>query len=305
MASGPVIERRTPTARFTGLPEPAYKQAMNYRHAFHAGNFADVFKHAVLTLLLGHLRRKATPFAVFDVHAGVGLYDLWGDAAGKTGEWQDGIERFLAEPPPSELTDYAAAVHEVNEPGALRFYPGSPLLARRAMRPGDRLTLAELHPDDVRLLKSNFTGDSQVAVHQRDAYEALKALLPPPERRGLVLIDPPFELKDEFSRILCGLTQALKRWGAGTYVVWYPIKDRPLVAAFHADLAALPVKEILAAELLIHPDDYPARLNGCGLAILNPPWQLDETLARLMPELHRRLARSGGSGRVAWVKRDE
>lgn len=278
---------------------------MNYRHAFHAGNFADVFKHAVLTLLLGHLCRKDTPFAVFDVHAGVGLYDLWGDAAGKTGEWQDGIERFLAEPAPPDLADYVAAVGAVNEPGSLRFYPGSPLLARRAMRPGDRLVLAELHPDDVRLLKGNFAGDPQVAVHHRDAYEALKALLPPPERRGLVLIDPPFEIGGEFTRIRRGLAQALKRWVAGTYVVWYPIKDRPPVAAFHEELAALPVREILAAELLIHSDDYPARLNGCGLAILNPPWQLDETLTGLMPELHRRLGRSGGAGRVAWVKRDQ
>jgi len=277
---------------------------MNYRHAYHAGNFADVFKHVVLTLLLGHLRRKETPFAVFDVHAGVGLYDLWGDAAGRTGEWQEGVVRLLAEPPPPELADFVAALHEVNAPGEIRFYPGSPLFARRAMRPGDRLVLTELHPDDVRLLKGNFSGDPQVAVHHRDAYEALKGLLPPPERRGMVLIDPPFEIKDEFTRICHGLAAALLRWANGTYVVWYPIKDRPPIAAFHQELATLPAKQILVAELLIHPEDTPARLNGCGLAIVNPPWQIDETLARLVPELHRRLGRSGGVGRVEWLKRE-
>lgn len=276
---------------------------MNYRHAFHAGNFADVFKHAVLTLLLEHLRRKETPFAVFDVHAGVGLYDLWGDAAGKTGEWREGIERFLAEPPPPELADYAAAVREVNGPDELRFYPGSPLLVRRAMRPGDRLVLVELHPDDIGPLKRNFSGDPAVAVHHRDAYEALKGLLPPPERRGLVLIDPPFEVKDEFTRIERSLARSLQRWPGGIYGVWYPIKDRPPVAAFHQALAALPAKGVLIAEMLIHAEDYPARLNGCGLAILNPPWQLDETLARLMPDLHRQLGRSGGRSRLEWVKK--
>jgi 23S rRNA (adenine2030-N6)-methyltransferase len=279
------------------------KPRMNYRHAFHAGNFADVVKHAVLALLLDHLCRKDTPFALFDMHAGVGLYDLWGDAAGRTGEWQDGITRALAEPLPPGLGALAAAVAEVNQPGELRFYPGSPLVAQRALRPGDRLVLAELHPEDARSLRGNMRGDSRVAVHQRDAYEALKGLLPPPERRGLVLIDPPFEEKDEFARIQRGLAQAVKRWANGIYVVWYPIKDRPPVAAFHAELAALPVSEILVAELLVHPDDYPARLNGCGLAILNPPWKLDETLAELMPELHRRMARSGGGARVEWLKR--
>lgn len=274
---------------------------MNYRHAFHAGNFADVVKHAVLSLLLGHMKRKETPFAVFDMHAGAGVYDLWGDAAGRTGEWQDGIARLVAEPDLPELADYLQVVRSLNAPGELRIYPGSPLLIRRLMRPQDRLVLAELHPEDARLLKGNFAGDPQVAVHHRDAYEALKGLLPPPERRGLVLIDPPFEVKDEFHRIQRGLAQAVKRWANGVYAVWYPIKDRPPIDAFHQALAALPVSSILAAELLIHPDDYPARLNGCGLAILNPPWQIDDTLARLLPELHRRMVRSGGGARVTWL----
>lgn len=275
---------------------------MNYRHAFHAGNFADVVKHAVLTLVLEHLCRKPAPFAVFDMHAGVGLYDLWGDAAGRTGEWQDGIVRLLAEPEPAELAGYAAMVRDLNRAGELRFYPGSPLIARRLLRPGDRLVLAELHPDDLRALKGNFPDDSQVAIHHRDAYEALKGLLPPPERRGLVLLDPPFEARDEFQRLQRGLARAVRRWATGIFMVWYPIKDRPPVDAFHQALAELPAASVLAAEVLVHPDDYPARLNGCGLAIVNPPWRLDQALATLLPEVHRRLARSGGGARVRWLK---
>lgn len=276
---------------------------MNYRHAFHAGNFADVVKHAALTLVLEHLCRKPTPFAVFDMHAGVGVYDLWGDAAGRTGEWQDGIGRLLAAPELPALAAYSAIVRAVNQPGELRFYPGSPLIARRMLRPADRLVLAELHPDDVRALKGNFAGDDQTAVHHRDAYEALKGLLPPPERRGLVLLDPPFEERDEFQRLQRGLAQAVRRWPTGIFVIWYPIKDRPPVDAFHQALTGLPAASMLAAELLLYPDDYPARLNGCGLAIINPPWRLDEALASLLPELYHRLARgSGGGPRVRWLK---
>lgn len=275
---------------------------MNYRHAFHAGNFADVVKHAVLTLLIGHLKRKDGGFAVIDSHAGIGRYDLAGDAAGRTMEYREGVERFLAEPPPPELADYAGAVRALNPGAELRFYPGSPLVARHLLRPQDRLVLVELHPEDAQLLRREFAGDARTAVHQRDAYEALKALLPPKEKRGLVLIDPPFEAKDEFDRVLRGLGQALKRWPTGIYCLWYPIKDRAPVAAFHAALAAaVRPTPLLIAELLVLPDDYPARLNGCGLAILNPPWQLDQALGRLLPELHRRLQRKDGGARVEWL----
>lgn len=273
---------------------------MNYRHVFHAGNFADVVKHAALTLLLRDLQRKEAPLAVFDVHAGIGLYDLRAEAASKTGEWREGIARFLAEPPPPALADYAAALAAANPDGSLRFYPGSPWLARRLLRPGDRLVVVELHPDDARALRRQFQDDPQVAVHQRDAYEALKGLLPPPERRGLVLIDPPFEARDEFARLRRGLAQALRRWASGVFCVWYPIKDRPPVQAFHAAVRELGTPA-LAAELLVFPDDYPARLNGCGLVILNPPWRFDATLAAVLPELHRRLDRKGGDVSLEWL----
>ncbi len=273
---------------------------MNYRHAFHAGNFSDVVKHAVLSLLIAQLKAKPAPFAVFDLHAGIGSYDLAAEPAQKTLEYRHGIERFLAEPPPAELAAYADAVARLNGGGDLRFYPGSPRLARMLMREDDRLVLVELHPEDARALRREFRHDARVAVHQRDAYEALKGLLPPPERRGLVLIDPPFEVAGEYDRVLRGLDKALRLWPGGVYCVWYPIKDRPPVAAFHDGLKRLG-RPCLAAELLVFPDDYAARLNGCGLAILNPPWRLDATLAGLMPELHRRMARQGGGARVEWL----
>jgi len=269
---------------------------VNYRHAYHAGNFADVLKHAVLALLLEHLRLKAAPFCVVDCHAGTGCYDLAGIEAGKTGEYRDGIGRLLAAGPlPALLDGYLAAVRAVNagEP-ELRYYPGSPLIARSLLRPDDRLLLSELHPEDSQALRRLFTGDRQVVVHRDDAYAALKALLPPAERRGLVLIDPPFEATDEFRRLLRGLGQALRRWPTGIYAIWYPIKDRQPVEAFLAELALLG-RPGLVAELCRFPADSAERLNGCGLAILNPPWRLDEALATLLPALAGALEAKGGT----------
>ena len=274
---------------------------MNYRHAYHAGNFADVLKHTVLSLLLAHLRGKPTPFCVVDCHAGTGCYDLSAAEAGKTGEFRDGIARLLdADPRPAGLDDYLAVLKRLNADGpALRFYPGSPLIAREMLRPNDRLLLSELHPEDAKALKRLFAGDHQVVVHREDAYAALKALLPPAERRGLVLIDPPFEAPDEFRRLLRGLGPALRRWPTGIYVIWYPIKDRRAVDPFLAELALLE-RPALIAELYRFPPDNAERLNGCGLAILNPPWRLDPTLETLLPDLARALGATGGTT-VRWV----
>lgn len=273
---------------------------MNYRHAYHAGNFADVFKHAVLALILDHLRRKDTPFCVIDTHAGIGRYDLAGAAAQRTGEWRDGIGRLLAEEPPPGLEGYLAAVRAANRGRELRWYPGSPRVARWFLRPQDRLVLVELHPEDAAELKREFDRDPQVGVHQMDAYTALKALLPPKERRGLVLIDPPFEVTDEFARIVRGLRQALKRWPTGIYAIWYPIKTRPPVAAFHAALAGLGAGPAVAAELLVHPERAD-RLNGCGILVLHPPWTLDERLRQVLPDIAKRLGKSLGEWRLIEV----
>ncbi|MCR6629009.1 MAG: 23S rRNA (adenine(2030)-N(6))-methyltransferase RlmJ [Magnetospirillum sp.] len=275
---------------------------MNYRHAYHAGNFADVQKHAILALVIEQLKRKDGAFRYVDTHAGIGAYDLSSVQAEKTGEWRDGIGRVLAEPdPPTELEPYLRAVEAVNPGGGVLHYPGSPAVAAALARPVDRLALCELHPEDAAALRRRFAADARVGVHHMDGYTALKAMLPVPERRGLVLIDPPFEVKDEFAQMRKGLAQALKRWPTGLYGLWYPIKAREPVARFHADLAMLGLSKALVAEVMIHRDDAPDRLNGAGLVLVNPPWKLDEALGVLLPWLARVLAPGEGSHRLDWL----
>lgn len=262
---------------------------MNYRHAFHAGGFADVMKHATLALIIEHLKAKNAPFCVIDSHAGIGRYDLWSEPAQRTGEYRDGILKVVKGSPPPGLEPFLAVVRAMNSGSKhVRWYPGSPGLAQALIRPQDRMVLVELHPDDARTLDDAFAGDPRIRVQQGDGYIALKALLPPRERRGVVLIDPPFEVTDEFDRLARGLRQAHRRWATGCYMIWYPIKHRGPVKAFHDDLAASGIRRILVAELLLRPDTDPEQLNGSGLAIVNPPWRLDETLGHLFPELLER-----------------
>ncbi len=258
---------------------------MNYRHAFHAGNFADVFKHIVLSLLLRSLHRKDAPFCYLDTHAGAGRYDLVGAEAQKTGEFKDGILRLWEIDPLPELADYLAAVRALNPDKALRYYPGSPAVARFFLRPGDRMVLLELHPQECAQLKTRFGGDQQVTVQAQDGYAGLKALLPPSERRGLVLIDPPYESEDEYRQVVEGIRTAHARWASGIYALWYPIKNRPPVERFHQALVATGMRRILVAELAPYPEDSSFRLNGCGMVVINPPWKLDETLRDLLPKL--------------------
>jgi 23S rRNA (adenine2030-N6)-methyltransferase len=239
---------------------------VNYRHAFHAGNFADVVKHALLLAILRGLTAKPTPFAILDTHAGIGRYDLTAPEAHRTGEAAGGIRRVahLTEGP---LADYAARVREAGFPG---FYPGSPLIARAMLRPSDRLVLVERHPEDYATLKATFARDPQVAVHRRDGFEAAIALTPFPERRGLVLIDPPFEQEGEFERIAASLAALRHRFRAAILAAWYPIKHRAPVRAFHAALAGVP--DCIAGEITLRPPLDPTRLNGCGLLVANPPF---------------------------------
>lgn len=277
---------------------------MNYRHRFHAGAFQDVFKHAVLALVVEHLKAKEKPFLVLDTHAGVGRYDLAGEAAGRTKEYEGGIARlFDASDLPTELAAYIAVVRALNPDGRLRWYPGSPCLVRALLRPGDRLVAAELHPEDAATLATAFARDRQVKVHHLDGYQALKAFLPPTPRRGLVLIDPPFEEKDEFDRMAAGLKAAYRRWATGIYLLWYPIKDRVDVRRFHRSLTASGVERIAAAELSILPNETPGVLTGCGLALVNPPFGIEGALGRLLPDLARRLAQRGRGGwRFDWLE---
>ncbi|MEO8461339.1 MAG: 23S rRNA (adenine(2030)-N(6))-methyltransferase RlmJ [Dokdonella sp.] len=286
---------------------------MNYRHAFHAGNFADVFKHVVLIGLLDAIKMKSTPFCFLDTHAGRGRYDLGANESVRTGEHTNGIQRLLgAEPANDEslpilLRDYLQQVRKMNDGSSIRHYPGSPLLASMSLRARDRAQLCELQSDEAAALKALFRNDARIGVHHRDGYASLKALLPPQERRGLVLIDPPFEAQEaEFALIETALRDALARWPTGTYAIWYPIKLSAPVLAFQRRLSELPaLKKLLIAELLIHPANSPLRLNGCGMAIINPPWQFDRNLAETLPVLARILAQSNDAQhRLAWLLGD-
>ena len=213
---------------------------MNYRHAYHAGNFADVVKHVVLSRIIEYLKRKDAPFRVIDTHAGIGLYDLSSDEAGKTGEWLDGIGRIAGKAFSAEVTallaPYLDAAGLSDAGGAIESYPGSPLIARRLFRKQDRLFAIELHPEDAAELRQLFAGDIQTRVLELDGWLALGAQLPPKERRGLVLVDPPFEESGEFDRMADALTRAYHRWPGGIYALWYPIKSMDEVAAFRERL---------------------------------------------------------------------
>jgi 23S rRNA (adenine2030-N6)-methyltransferase len=275
---------------------------MNYRHGYHAGNFADVVKHATMALILGYLKTKDKPFCVLDTHAGGGRYDLLAEAADKTGEWRNGIGRLWGRAGlPPELGPYLAAIRRLNRAGvgSLRWYPGSPRLARILLRPGDRLIATELHPVEAQALKREFAGDGQVLVKRMDGYQALKAFLPPAERRGLVLVDPPFEESDEFERLVKGLQEAHRRWAQGILALWYPIKGEAPIRTFHEAIVGTGMRRVVVAELLIRLALDPTRLNGCGLVLVNPPWMLAGDLERLLARLTDLLSESGeGASRV-------
>ena len=277
---------------------------LSYRHIYHAGNFADVFKHVVLLQILRALRCKETPFFVLDTHAGIGRYELARAEAQKNREFDTGVMRLLdCENPPEAVADYLAQIRALNSVGhELTTYPGSPYLIRALLRSQDRLVLSELHPADVIELKRVFAGDKQVAVHQQDAYQGLKAYLPPAERRGLVLIDPPYERKDEYERVADSLEMAYQRWPTGTYAIWYPSLSRSLVTRFHQAIAATGIRKILCAELCIDADTDRTAFVGSGLLIVNPPWQLQEELSAQLPWLWRCLAPAGqGRQTVEWL----
>jgi 23S rRNA (adenine2030-N6)-methyltransferase len=269
---------------------------MNYRHAYHAGNFADVLKHTVLALAIEYLKRKEAPFRVIDTHAGRGSYQLSSLEAEKTGEWRAGIGRLIgarAEPLSPQashiLAPYLQVVGGSSDGAELTAYPGSPLIARRLLRPQDRLIANELHPEDGANLRMLFRRDPAAKVLALDGWVAVRSLLPPPERRGIVLIDPPFEAEDDFSRLAQGVAEGLQRFAGGVFIVWYPIKDRKQELPFLEAVAAVGA-EALHVELMVRSRADPARLNGCGLVVCNPPYALQGQLEILMPELSRQLA---------------
>lgn len=280
---------------------------VNYRHAFHAGNFADVVKHLIVSRIVAYLRLKPGAFRVIDTHAGIGRYDLTGDEARRSPEWRAGIGRLVAADLPPAAADLAAPYLDIvraENPGTeLVTYPGSPLLVRRLLRSQDRLTAVELRAEDVQRLRGLFAGDIQTRVIELDGWLALGAQVPPKEKRGLVLVDPPFEIAGEWERLVGGLVKAHRRWPGGTYALWYPLKEPGEARSFAARLDASAIPRILRAEVTVRAPSTPPRLFGTGMAVVNPPYVLEAELRTLLPALAHILGEGRGSGwRIDWIR---
>jgi len=273
---------------------------VNYRHAFHAGNHADVLKHLVLLFCLDALKRKDTPFGVLDTHAGSGRYDLFSAEAMRSPEWQQGIgELWTWKDAPPLVARLNAAVAGANSDGALRFYPGSPMLISDALREGDTLDACELHPEAYASLRQTVgRRGSQVCVHQRDGFEALTALLPPKQRRGLVLIDPPYEEPGEVAKVAHALGDALKRFGHGVYLWWRPLKSDGDLRRADAELRAHGAEKLLRADLWVDTPAPEGRLNGSSILLINPPFGLEDALRSTLPALAKKLSRGAAGSRV-------
>jgi 23S rRNA (adenine2030-N6)-methyltransferase len=284
---------------------------MNYRHAFHAGGFADVIKHIVLVRVLTYLHEKPAAFRVIDSHAGAGLYDLTGEQAQRGGEWLTGIARILqarfSEATAALLKPYLDVVRAFNpQANMLAAYPGSPLFARALLRPQDRLTACEVEPSARKALIDALRNDQQARVVDLDGWVALPAFVPPNERRGLVLIDPPFEAKDEFARLEKGFLAAFNKWPTGIFLLWYPAKSRRLTDQLARQVARAaastrPAAKCLRLEFSVAPQTQDAALASCGLLIVNPPWTLQDELKIILPELEKPLGQ-GGAGRFRLEK---
>lgn len=280
---------------------------MNYRHAYHAGNHADVLKHAVLARVMEHMKKKAKPFRVIDAHAGIGLYDLAGVEAGKTAEWEGGIGKMAAPFAPEVealLAPYRAVIAALNPGGGVRLYPGSPELMLRLMREADRMIANELHPQDAIALERQYIHDPRVDVTSMDAGTCLKSRLPPPERRGVILIDPPYEVKNEAEKAVRMMIDGLHRFAQGVYLLWYPLKADQTAEAILAQVTALGVPATLKVEMRVREAFTGGGLAGSGLIVMNTPWKLDQDLKLLVPALAHRLGLGRwGQGTVEWLVR--
>ena len=281
---------------------------MNYRHAFHAGNHADVLKHVVLLALCDALVAKPSPCFALDTHAGRGLYRLRADEALRSGEAQGGVGRLGDAGEDPLLTRYLAAVQACRDAHGADAYPGSPWLLAHALRGQDRIACCELQPEEAAALRSTFRGEARIAVHARDGYAAMHALLPPRDGaqrigRGLVLVDPPYEAQlGEFETALAALRDGLARWPQGVFALWYPIKQRRALQPFYRAARALDTRSTLLCELLVRPDDSPLRMNGSGLLVLNPPWKLDAALAPALEAMAAALGERGAGSRLHWLR---
>jgi len=287
---------------------------MNYRHAYHAGNHADVLKHVVFARILEHLKKKEKPFRVMDVHAGVGLYDLHADPAARTGEWLQGVGRlydsdggplFLSEEAEHLIAPWRTVIAAVNPHARLDFYPGSPEIARRLMRRSDRLMLNELHPEDFASLREAYGRDRNVTLTELDAAIAVRSQLPPPERRGLVLIDPPYEADNELERVLRALRDGLERFATGVFCLWYSVTGDGLSDTIVDRIGDMTIPKTLLLELTVRSVVRDGGLAGSGMVLINPPWMLDQELRTILPELRGRLAQTPEArSRVEWLRQD-
>lgn len=276
---------------------------LSYRHSFHAGNHADVLKHTVQSLIIESLKEKEKPFLYLDTHAGAGRYLLSGEHAERTGEYLEGIARiWQRDDLPAELAPYISAVSHFNRSGQLRYYPGSPLIARQLLRPQYSLQLTELHPSDFPLLRGEFQKDERARVERADGYQQLKSKLPPASRRGLILIDPPYEIKTDYQAVVQGISEGYKRFATGVYALWYPVVLRNQIKRMMNDLEATGIRRILQIELAVRPDSDQRGMTASGMIVINPPWKLEQQMATLLPWLHKALVPAGtGHTTLKWV----
>ncbi|PHM73068.1 23S rRNA (adenine(2030)-N(6))-methyltransferase RlmJ [Xenorhabdus kozodoii] len=276
---------------------------LSYRHSFHAGNHADVLKHTVQSLIIESLKVKEKPFLYLDTHSGAGRYHLSGEHAERTGEYLEGIARiWQRDDIPEELTAYVGAVKALNQQGTLRYYPGSPLIARHLLREHDELNLTELHSSDFPLLRTEFSRDMRARVLREDGFQQLKSKLPPKSRRGFVLIDPSYELKSDYRNVVQGIQEGYKRFSTGTYALWYPVVLRQQIKRMVKELQATGIRKILQIELGVRPDSDQRGMTASGMIVINPPWQLEQQMKAVLPWLHQILVPEGiGHTSVEWI----
>jgi 23S rRNA (adenine2030-N6)-methyltransferase len=276
---------------------------LSYRHSFHAGNHADVLKHTVQSLIIESLKEKEKPLLYLDTHSGAGRYQLSGEHAERTGEYLEGIALlWKRDDLPEEMAAYMSVVRHLNRSGTLRYYPGSPLIARQLLRPQDKIHLTELHSSDYPLLRNEFQNDERAKTQRADGYQQLKSQLPPQSRRGFILIDPPYELKSDYQQVVSSLQEGYKRFATGTYALWYPVVLRQQIKRLCKELEATGIKRILQIELAVRPDSDQRGMTGSGMLVINPPWKLEAQMRKILPWLHQVLVPSGiGHHSVSWL----